>query len=315
MFCKSSPIHVTCSLDSKYTRFAGVLMTSLFENNKEEYIVMHIMGFELSADDKRALKLICDGYSNDVVFYDIEEERFRGFPTTKQWNIATYFRLLLPNLIDSKVERVLYLDCDIICRGSIRELYDVNLQGNIIGAIEDHVMSPRMSLSYTNDINPDNFYFNAGVLLIDLQAWRGNHITSKCFDYLLSHKPMHLDQDTLNSVLQNRWKHLSYRWNYMADFHSAYFKQEEYEMDMRKTYPFYPVIIHFTGVKPWHHSNRSVFKTDFYRYQALTQWKDMIPKHTLKDKLQNLIRVVCDKIGIKKAIPWKRYDFDFHEEF
>lgn len=305
------PIHVTCSLDANYTRFAGVMMTSLFENNQDVKIIMHLMSFKLSDENKSELRDIVNSYHNEILFYDINEDLFKGLPTTKQWNIATYFRLLLPTLIDKQVTRVLYVDCDIVFRGMIRDLYEINLEGNIIGAVEDHVLSPRLGLSYMNGINPDYFYFNAGVLLIDVVAWRANNVTEKCFKYLQKHKPMHLDQDTLNSVLQNSWKHLSYRWNYMADFHSAYFGKDFFDMDMDKTYPYYPVIVHFTGVKPWNHACRSAFKADYYKYQSMTKWKNLIPKHTAKEKLMNILRICCDGLGIKKSIPWKRYDFDF----
>ena len=306
-------IHITCSLDSKYTRFAGVLMTSIFENNKDEKIMMHIMGFQLTDNDKKDLKHIVEKYQNEITFYDIKEEIFKDFSTKEQWNIATYFRLLLPELININVKRVLYVDCDIIFRGEIRELYDIDLENNIIGAVEDHVLSPRISLNYSHGIYPENFYFNAGVLLIDLQEWRKYKITEKCFEYLHKYKPMHLDQDTLNAVLQGKWKHLSYRYNFMSDFHTAYFNKKDFEMDIRKKYPFYPIIIHFTGTKPWHHTSRSVYKVDFFRYQSMTKWKDMLPKHTFKDKIINIVREFCDKTGIKKKIPFTKYDFDFKE--
>ena len=264
-------------------------------------------------NDKTDLEYIAKRYNNEITFYDIDEKKFKNFRTTEQWNIATYFRLLLPELIDINVKRVLYVDCDIIFRGKIRELYNTDLEDNIIGAVEDHVLSPRISLNYSHDIYPEYFYFNAGVLLIDLQKWREHMITKKCFDYLQKYKPMHLDQDTLNAVLQGRWKHLSYRYNFMSNFHSAYFSKKDFVMDINKEYPYYPIIIHFTGTKPWNHASRSPYKVDFFKYQSMTKWKNMIPKHTSKEKIINIIREFCDKIGIKKKNPFKRYDFDFNK--
>lgn len=293
-------VHVTCGLDSKYTRFAGVLLVSLFENNKNEHIVGHIMGLGLTETDKSDLKEIAMRYNNELRFYDMNESMFCKFPSTNQWNITVYFRLVIPDMIDESIERLLYFDCDIICRGAIRELYEMDLQGNIIGAVEDHVLSPRLSLCYINKICPDNFYFNSGMLLIDCKAWRSCGITQRCIDYLNKEHPMHFDQDTLNAVLQNSWKHLSYRWNFMADFHGAYFTQEEFDMDIKKSYHYYPVIIHFTGLKPWNHANKSVYKADFFMYQSLTKWKDFIPQHTIADKVKHVIMEICIKLGIKK---------------
>lgn len=308
---KYDTIHITCGFDSKYTRFACVLLVSIFENNKDENICCHIMGLHLEDKDKQDVMYLAKKYNQDVIFYDMDEDKFKGFPVSKQWNYAVYFRLILPNLLDKSVNRIIYLDCDIVCRGPLRHLYDVDLKGNIIGACEDHVLSPRMSLCYLNKVDADNFYFNSGVLLIDCEAWRRNRITEKCLDYLRVEHPMHFDQDTLNSVLQRCWLHLPYRWNYMADFHGAYFHDKEYEMDLNKSYPFYPVLIHFTGVKPWNHANRSVYKYEFFKYQSLTRWKDIIPKHTFVERLMNICRRTCDKLGLKKMNPYQRYDFKF----
>lgn len=304
-------IHITCALDSKYTRFAAVLLVSIFENNKNERFCCHIMGLDLSEENKQDIVEIAERYDNDVRFYAMHKELFQEFPVSSQWNYAVYFRLMLPNMLDKSIERIIYLDCDIVCRGPIRKLYDIDLKGNIVGACEDHVLSPRMGLCYLNKVNPYNFYFNSGVMLIDCSAWRKNHITERCIAYLKHEKPMHFDQDTLNSVLQNNWLHLPYCWNFMADFHGAYFGDREYKMDMDKTYPYFPVLVHFTGVKPWNHANRSVYKADFFKYQSLTKWGDMIPKHTLKEFIVNIIREILDKSGIKKKVPYKRYDFTF----
>lgn len=310
---KENVMHITVALDSNYTRFAGVLLVSIFENNPCEHICCHVMGLKLSPDDKLDLMDIVKKYGMEINFYDMEEEMFDQFPVSAQWNYAVYFRLILPNMLPATVKKIIYLDCDITCRGPIRELYDVDLKGNIVGACEDHVLSPRMGLCYLNKVYAENFYFNSGMLLIDCEAWRRNHTTEKCIEYLNNEHPMHFDQDTLNSVLQGRWLHLSYRWNFMADFHSAYFGQREFCMDMDKTYPYYPVLVHFTGVKPWNHANRSVYKVDFYKYQALTKWGGMIPKHTLFEVLINIVREILDKTRIKRKIPFKRYDFNFEK--
>lgn len=307
-------IHLTVALDSKYTRFAGVLFVSVLENNLHEHVCFHVMGLNLSQENKLDLVDIVERYGKEIVFYDMDKKMFESFPVSAQWNYAVYFRLILPNMLPASIQRIIYLDCDITCRGPIRELYDVDLKGNIVGACEDHVLSPRMGLCYLNKVYAENFYFNSGMLLIDCEAWRKNNITEKCIDYLKNEHPMHFDQDTLNSVLQGKWLHLPYRWNFMADFHGAYFGQREFDMDMKKTYPYYPVLIHFTGVKPWNHANRSVYKADYYRYQSLTKWGGIIPKHTLPEMLLNMVRGLLDKTKIRRKVPFKRYDFDFRND-
>ena len=78
-------MHIACNIDSKYTRFCGVLMVSLFENNKNEHIKMHILGYHLSDKDKQDLIDITNEYHNEIKFYDIDENIFKDFPISDQW--------------------------------------------------------------------------------------------------------------------------------------------------------------------------------------------------------------------------------------
>ncbi|MFE2758006.1 glycosyltransferase family 8 protein [Actinosynnema sp. NPDC059335] len=136
---------------------------------------------------------------------------------------ATYLRLLLPRLLPWHVERLLYLDCDILCAGSLRELFDLDLRGNVLGAVRDaHAgrlsdMGGLPGLAGYPDLDPDAPYFNAGVLLIDLPAWRDRAVTERCFEYVRRHaaEARFTDQDALNRTLHGSWLRLPKTWNHM----------------------------------------------------------------------------------------------------
>lgn len=136
---------------------------------------------------------------------------------------ATYLRLLLPRLLPAHVERLLYLDCDILCAGSLRELFDLDLRGNVLGAVRDaHAgslsdMGGLPGLARYPDLDPDAPYFNAGVLLIDLPGWRDQRITERCFEYVRRHadEARFTDQDALNHTLHGNWLRLPKTWNHM----------------------------------------------------------------------------------------------------
>ena len=83
---KNNIIHITCALDSKYTRFAAVLLVSIFENNKNERFCCHIMGLDLSEENKQDIVEITERYNNDVRFYAMHKELFQEFPVSSQWN-------------------------------------------------------------------------------------------------------------------------------------------------------------------------------------------------------------------------------------
>ena len=77
--------HIACNIDSKYTRFCGVLMVSVFENNKDVSIKVHILGDGLTQKDKKDLQDIASSYGNSVVFYDVNDDMFQQFPVSDQW--------------------------------------------------------------------------------------------------------------------------------------------------------------------------------------------------------------------------------------
>lgn len=299
-------MHIACNIDSKYTRFCGVLMVSLFENNKNESIKMHILGYHLTNENKKDLLDITQSYNNEIQFYDIDETIFAGFPISEQWPIVIYFRLMLPMLIDKSIQRILYLDCDILCRGKLNEFYYMDMDNKTICAKED-ILSNYPALYNRLNYSPLYGYFNSGVILIDLQRWKELNITYKCIEYIQNHVVKHPDQDALNAVLYKEKKIVDSRWNYLSNFHTRYISIQEFEEDLYKTKVYYPVLIHFTGAKPWSNKCDSPFKKEWITYQGKTKWKNLIPKHTLRQNIIHICALLLDKAKIRKYNYQKSY--------
>lgn len=292
-------IHIACNIDSKYTRFCGVLMVSLFENNQNEHIKMHILCYHLTVENKKDLQDIASQYNNEIQFYDVDESIFKEFPISEQWPIVIYFRLILPSLLNKSVKRVLYMDCDIVCRGALRELYFTNMENQTICAVED-ILNNFPALYNRMDYSPRYGYFNSGVLLIDLFKWQNLNITNKCIDYIRNNHVIHPDQDALNIALHNQKTAIDSRWNYISNYHTRYISIQEYKEDLYKTKKYYPILVHFTGTKPWSNRCDSPFKVEWMKYQEKTKWKDLIPQHTIKQVLIHKFALLLDKIGVRK---------------
>ena len=282
-------------------------MVSVFENNKDKRITIHILADNLSNSDKNNLSEISRRYEGEIVFYDINDELFKGFPTSAQWPRVIYYRLMLPNMVEHNVERILYVDCDIIFRGSIQELMEIELDGKTIAAVED-VFSNYLSYIYLLGYPSTDYYFNSGVILVDVKKWKTNNITRRCIDYIKKNKVIHPDQDALNAVLHNSWKRIPNKWNFLSNFHVNYINKIIYEMDINKTYPDYPVICHFTGLKPWDSRCRSPFKSEFFEYQDKTVWKNCIPSHSFKERVHECITRMLDRLGIRKYNQYYKYN-------
>jgi lipopolysaccharide biosynthesis glycosyltransferase len=130
-----------------------------------------------------------------------------------------YARLLIAELLPRSWDRVIYLDSDTIARHPLSDLWTVDLAGAILGAVRDDYV-PTISSPYglptwqQHGLDPDLPYFNSGVLLIDLAAWRRHRIGEQALRYLADATEIRLfDQDALNAVIAGRWRQLDIVWN------------------------------------------------------------------------------------------------------
>lgn len=129
-----------------------------------------------------------------------------------------FARIFIPELVD--VPRAIYLDVDMIVQKSLHELWETDLEGHLAAAVVE-VLSPTVSslngVQRWWRLTDDPFapYFNSGMLLMDLDAWRRADITGEVIRYARDNGSRILlsDQETLNAVLLGRWKVLDSQWN------------------------------------------------------------------------------------------------------
>jgi lipopolysaccharide biosynthesis glycosyltransferase len=190
-------------------------------------------------------------------------------------NHLTYVRIIMPELIASGIDRVLYLDSDIVVTGNLGDLWDTDIGSKTLGAVRDRMgtVSARTGLLKYKElgIDADAKYFNAGVLLVDLERWRRLDVTRRVLDYLEHNREFVQmgDQDGLNAVLHDDWSELDFRWNWQVvpDMQKA---RESGCWGLEK---IDKSIVHFvTAVKPWLPSCNYPERTLFFRYLDRTLW-------------------------------------------
>ena len=155
----------------------------------------------------------------------------------------------MPNLLLTRgVERVLYVDCDILCVGSLTVTVDISLDGATLGAVQD-AFTPRLSSDggipgFIPESDED--YFNSGVLLIDTRRWHSHQVEDRALDYLQSVRGSQrfYDQDALNVVCIGDWIPLDGSFNTMIT--------DPFEADLISALDS-SRLVHFVGPhKPWH---------------------------------------------------------------
>lgn len=204
---------------------------------------------------------------------------------------ATYYRLLLPDLLPTTVTRLLYLDCDLVVRRSIEPLWELDLAGASTAAVHN----PRaINLDFLGLAEAD--YFNAGVLLMDLVRWRRDDLHGRTLRYAVAQGARLLchDQDALNHVLAHDWRPLELRWNQQFKFfqHPAYYLHvDPAELRRARTDP---AIIHFTtNSKPWHYQNDHPWRGLYFHYLDQTPFRGWRPQaRTWRERLRRQTRTL-----------------------
>lgn len=297
---------IACNIDNNYVRFCSIMLVSLFENNKDESFDIHIVTQDLSEEGQKTLKdIVCRQYNQRIHFYIVSSDLLNDFPidSTSHISISTYLRLFLSRVLPSSLSKVLYLDCDIIVRSPIAAFWNIDLTGYAIGCVEDMWSDKDENYSRLG-YSKDFLYFNAGVLLINLDFWRQNHLEEEFTDYVKhnAEKLLFNDQDVLNGVLHDKKLFIPFKWNMQDGFFRRRRRIRKDVWDELDNELCNPAILHFTGSKkPWHYKCMHPYKSDFYLYQRLTQWKDCSPKTDYWFSFLKIIHRLAISLRIKKC--------------
>lgn len=287
---------IACTIDNNYIRHCAVMLKSLQLSNPTESISVYILHGVIDARERARLAAYLGTFLPSVSFIQLDEEMLSGFPVFGHITLATYFRLLLPAALPHAVEKVLYLDSDLIVVASIRDLWESALEHNSIGAVEEHNQEfdrNRLGLA------EGSLVFNAGAMLIDLGRWRRENILATGLEFAHSHpeRIKHWDQDVLNSLLEARWLPLDWRFNALPHLwmHPEYADASTPLGRQAEVTRANPAVIHFAGsgvAKPWHHRCSHPWRQRYLEIRQQTPWASLplegAPSPSLGNRLGRL---------------------------
>lgn len=280
------PVHIAFGVDAHYYRGMGVTITSVVENNPGVSFVFHVFAFSITVGDKQKLQQL-EKQHNIIIhlhLLDVEAlQEFKQFPCFEQHSLGTFIRLLIPSRLKDIASKILYLDADLLCFGDLSELLAVELGDCVAAAVGDEqdttvkTQIPALGLKHGH-------YFNAGVMLIDVQNWIATNTQSLALKELTTRNLRFADQDALNIALDGRVKYIESKWNYR--YHLVdYLSNGQNQLNVSQ--PF--VLMHFTGpVKPWHSWCLHEIREQFVNIQSRSPWAEMpldAPRSTRELKL------------------------------
>lgn len=260
--------------NNSFCQHAAVAILSLLDNNKNHDITLHLFCIDIKADNLNQIKSLIAPTKVGLKTYQIDRELFQGFPNPGNYSYATYLRLLTASILPD-IDKVLYLDCDLVVNGDISELWNIDISDYAAAGVYDTVLSYNIIRDYIGYDFIKEGYFNAGVLLMNLKYFRENRIEKKFFDYLTNHDAKLNDQDAINAVLHGKIKVVHPKWN----CHVGYFAFPPLVINEQKKYIKKlwrnAVIIHFTGpAKPWCLECVNPYRKKYLEYLKLTPWKN-----------------------------------------
>lgn len=287
------PIHLLSTIDTGYEVPFRVTLQSLLDHLEAPVSVQwHVIGSGLSPRVRAAIEAQAGGHPVTLNWYETPESPVDELPVRGRFVPHVYTRIIAPQLLPASIDRFLYLDGDLLLMDSISTLWETDLEGAVIGAVQDMAVpwvSSAMGIGTYRELGFDTRdpYFNAGVYLVDLAAWRKHDTGQRAIDYIKRHGDSInlLDQEALNAALHGRWKQLDLRWNLIAGLAGRrHYTLEGVDPDMYHQAIEHPGIVHFAGLlKPWVQPEIG----SQWVQQYLQTLQQVFPDHQLSDSIRD----------------------------
>ena len=273
-------VPIVLSANDRFSPYLDIMIRSVISNasEKRNYDII-ILYNDISERNQRIIQSAANEKKNiSIRFIRVCEYFDAGKLFVDQHlSVETYYRLIIPEIMPN-YHKILYLDCDMVADRDVAELYDLDLKGAIIGAAKDIDVAGQINLNQNNwqayavetlKLDSPYDYFQAGVLILDLDGFRKMTSSQKMIQLALSHSFRCHDQDVLNIVCKNKVTYIPQQWNTLMDWQEPEASRMQIlKMAPRKLFEEYsiarkqPYLIHYAGYqKPW-----DVVDCDFAEY-------------------------------------------------
>lgn len=284
-----SEYNIVYASDNSFAPIMGTSIYSLLVNNTDaKRINVNILDSGIDKTNKSNINCIFKEFDNAVLNWisvDSISNKIGIKVQNDRGSFSQYSRLFIDDVLSKNVNKVLYLDCDTVITSSIKELWNIDLQNKVVGAVKD-----AFSKYYRKVINltKNDIMFNSGVMLINLKRWRELKIKNKILKYIIYNngKVQQGDQGALNAILSSNVVPLDPKYNFVSILCELSFKELKL---YRRPVNFYakstidkaklcPVIIHYTSsfysIRPWFSNSNHSLKEYWKFYFDKTPWKD-----------------------------------------
>lgn len=330
-------VAVVCCADDRYAMSLAVTLASAAMHlSPRSRLRVYLVDGGISSAKMDKIRQTADAHRIELESIHFDGTVLNRFPVSHHISKTAYFRLLLDELLPQNLARVIYLDSDLLIRADLTDLWEHPLNDKVLLAVPD-VACPFIDAVQQPDrlsgagpymaawkpirnyeslgIVGSGLYFNSGLLVVDLDRWRNESVSSALMQCMHENKK-HVwcwDQYALNAVLHDRWHPLPISWNlgahayeYPSDNHSPFGNSE-----LREAIGT-PKIVHFTTKhKPWHFESKHPHRDEFFQIVDKTSWNGWRPEPPKKslvrwwlknsEKIQKRLTVSYRKLVVRSV--------------
>ncbi|UZQ50671.1 glycosyltransferase family 8 protein [Clostridium kluyveri] len=269
-------MNILVTLDSNYLKPLKVMLKSLFLNNPKEKFCIYIMHSNIRETEFYDIARFIEKEGHKLFIITIEDEYFKHAPLTKHYTKEIYYRLLAFKFLPSTINKILYLDPDIIVINQIRNLYDIDISKYLYAAAHHSTLPVK-------EINKLRFkpyeietYYNSGVLLMNINLQKNIIKEDQIYEFVDKNKNKLIlpDQDIINALYSKYIKKID---EILFNYDPRYYKYNRLlsKGDINMDYIINNTsIIHFCGKKkPWHKNYTGDFHSLYKHYEKLALYE------------------------------------------
>ena len=266
-------MNLLLTLDENYLPPCTVLLASFFASNPGETgVTVYLLHSAIPEEKLKELSAFCAGFGAELKPIAVGTALFESAPTSKRYPKEMYYRLLSPLILPQEVDRVLYLDPDMLIINPLRPLWELDLRGRTFAAASHTGLTEMANEINQMRLDTEHEYFNSGVMLIDLNAARRLVTAEAVFACVSKHEKELIlpDQDVFNILYGKETMPVEdVIWNYDVRNYSKYLIRSTGKHDlnwvMQNT-----AVLHFCGKnKPWHEDYKNPFGMLYLHYMNL----------------------------------------------
>ncbi|RGN50209.1 MULTISPECIES: glycosyltransferase family 8 protein [unclassified Bacteroides] len=291
--------NVVLIADDNYASYAAVTLQSLFETNKTLYFHIYLISCGFSQINTQKIIKVCRKVNAEFDLITVNASELDDFENIGEWSKFTFLKLFIPSKLPLILDKVLYLDVDLLVVDRLQECFDLDLTGYAIAGVED--CPSCISHKERCHIPQESPYINSGFMLINLEEWRkadSQHLFLKFINENKDRMKIN-DQDVINSVFANKIYSLHLRYNVTNHCYGLHYNVIAKHLQQWREARRHPAIIHFTNWnKPWLFETCHEYKSLYKKYLSYISSGEVVPENERRDyllKVKNSIKYIFVK--------------------